>query len=117
MINSIQSDANPPDPNLPIPNCQRNAKDMITMINSIQSDPNLPDPNHPIPNRQENAKDMITMINSIQRILILLTLITLSLTIKKTLRTYNDDKFNPENPNPPDPNHPIPNCQENAKDI
>jgi len=51
MINSIQSDANPPDPNPPIPNCQRNAKDMITMINSIQSDPNLPDPNHPIPNR------------------------------------------------------------------
>ena len=54
------------------------------MINSIQSDPNLPDPNHPIPNRQENAKDMITMINSIQRTLILLTLITLSLTVKKT---------------------------------
>ncbi len=57
------------------------------------------------------------MINSIQRTLIFLTLITLSLTVKKTLRTYNDDKFNPENPNPPDPNHPIPNRQENANAV
>ncbi len=55
MINLIQSDPNPPDPNHPIPNRQENAKDIITMINSIQSDPNLPDPNHPIPNRQEKA--------------------------------------------------------------
>ena len=46
-----------------------------------------------------------------------MTLITLSLTVKKTLRTYNDDKFNPRNPNPPDPNHPIPNSQGNAKDM
>ena len=48
------------------------------------SDRNPPDPNHPIPNCQENAKAMITMINSIKVTLILLTLITLSLTVKKT---------------------------------